>query len=116
MTNEQLAKNIGWTAKNGVVYNAAKKKVPTYRTILGSTFAFRHNNEIKTGSVDKFCKLFEEKAPNLLNSESKTKRDELIFNYYLKNRSYDKVLKKFDISRGCLFQIILRQKNKDQFN
>lgn len=110
MKSARLAKSLGYTF-DGVILSPSGRRALPYRDKFGvSKFTFRHKDLIHAVKVSDFEALFREKSPNLVTSESKSKRHAEIAKYYLKTRSYKATIARFGISKGGLFLILKRLK------
>ena len=111
MKSARLAKELGYTFDGGVFSPRGRWALP-YRDKVGgdAKFAFKHDGAIHVVKVREFAALFREKSPNLVTSESKSKRHSEIVKFYLKNRSYKYTMARFGISKGGLFLILQRLK------
>lgn len=105
MTPEQIAKDKGFKYRGGDVITPSNRIAIIY---AGKFITRDHDGNIIEVDVNRFSKLFKEKAPNLVTSRSKSKLHDKIRKYHSQKQSYRLTMAKFDISKGGLFLILNR--------
>lgn len=112
MTAHKLAREIGYTIVDGLVY-LKEKKITTYTNRAGYVvFTFRFNDEIYSANLEKFKKQFAPKSPNLVSSDEKKNLHDDIREYHSLCGSYQQTIDKFGIACKSSLFLILNPKAK----